>query len=326
MNSSNVFQLPTTLRTDTSAPVGAMSAKVLPLDKFRRNARASAPTLNVAFPSPSVASSAIEAPLTVGEIWDALNEGRIEMHYQPQYDMRTGKTVAAEGLVRLIDVEGQLIYPDRFIDMAEQSYLIVPLGRAVIEQVCADLAACRAARLPVERIAINLSAHQLNLDANLVEFIDQTIVQHGLTYDDLEFELTERQTLTPNCAGMALLNALAERGARIVIDDFGTGYSSVLYLTELPISAFKLDCALVSRLPEDRVMQSVVKSLLTLAADLELEVIAEGVETHEQNEFLARAGCPYAQGFGYAKPMAIDAFRTFLTEKSPSPSSIRLRA
>lgn len=318
MNSTNVFQFPTTLSTPTlTSAIEATSAKILSLDEFRRKFRATAQALDV----PSTG-----ALLTMGEIWDALNDGRIEMHYQPQYDMRTGETVAAEALIRLIDVEGQLIYPDHFINMAEQSDLIVPLGRAVIEQVCADLAACRAEGLPVERIAINLSAHQLNLDAKLVEFVDQTVVHYGLTYEDLEFELTERQNLTPNCAGIASLNALSERGTRLVIDDFGTGYSSVLYLTDLPISAFKLDCALVSRLPEDRTMWSVVKSLLTLAAGLELEVTAEGIETHEQDEFLARAGCPYGQGFGYAKPMDINAFRTFLTERSPSPSSIGLRA
>jgi EAL domain-containing protein (putative c-di-GMP-specific phosphodiesterase class I) len=316
MYSSNVIQLPTALRTPlrTGAAIATTSAKILPLDKFRPNARATVQTPNALVSPSPVAASATDAPLTAGDLWDAITAHRVVMHYQPQYDMRTGETVAAEALVRLIDIEGQLIYPDRFIDMAEQSDIIVPLGRAVIEQVCADLAAFRADGFVLQRMAINLSARQLNLDASLVEFIDQMVARHGLKYDDLEFELTERQSLTPNCEGIALLSVLAERGARIVIDDFGIGYSSVLYLTELPISAFKLDRALVNRLPEDKAMQSVVKSLLMLAKDLELEVVAEGIETKEQNEYLARAGCLLAQGFGYAKPMAIGALRTFLTE------------
>lgn len=261
---------------------------------------------------------AVERPsysLTPGEVWDALNNGRLQVHYQPQYDMATGETIAAEALVRLVDNDAKLIYPDRFIEMAERSDLIVPLGRAVIERVCADLAACRAAGIALQRIAINLSARQLTADAGLLDFIDRMLVVNGLQYGDLEFELTERQGLSPDCVGLLILSALSERGARIVIDDFGIGYSSIVYLTALPISAFKLDRALVSRLTEDHSRQSVVKSLLMLAEDLKLDVIAEGIATHEQHEYLARAGCRYAQGFGYAKPMPIGDLQAFLTER-----------
>jgi EAL domain-containing protein (putative c-di-GMP-specific phosphodiesterase class I) len=226
----------------------------------------------------------------------------------------------------LVDAEGHLIHPGRFIDAVEHSDLIVPFGRAVIEQVCAGLAAVRAEHIPLKRIAINLSAHQLNLDSMLVEFINQMLKHHELGYEDLEFELTERQALGANDPGVDTLRVLAERGARLVVDDFGTGYSSVLCLTELPVSAFKLDCALVSRLPEDQRVWHVVQNLLTLASDLELEVIAEGVETQEQDEILTGAGCPFAQGFGYARPMAESTFRAFLKSNSPSPDSAALRA
>ena len=253
--------------------------------------------------------------LTPGEVWDALNDGRLQMHYQPQYDLVTGMTVSAEALIRLVDTDGQLIYPDRFIEMVEGSDLIVPLGRAVIEQVCADLAASRAAGITLQRVAINLSARQLKTDAGLLDFIDRTLVVNGLQHDDLEFELTERQGLSPDCLGLLVLSALAERGARIVIDDFGIGYSSIIYLTALPTAAFKLDRALVSRLTEDQTLQSVVKSLLTLAKDLKLDVVAEGIETDEQRDYLAQAGCPYGQGFGYAKPMPIGDLQAFLTER-----------
>lgn len=318
MNTSNIIEFPTARSERTGTRIGAASGKILRSKDSRRNGGG-------ATSSASVASSVRET-LLASEIWDALNDGRIELHYQPQYNMQTGMTVAAEALIRLVDQEGLLVYPDRFINVAEESDLIAPLGRAVIEQVCCDLAACRTDDITVVRIAMNLSAQQLNLDAKLVEFIDGRVASYGLTYGDLEFELTERQVLAPSCAGISVLNTLAERGARIVIDDFGTGFSSVLYLTKLPISAFKLDRAFVSRLPEDRAMRSVVKNLLTMAEELELEVIAEGVETLEQNAYLASAGCPFAQGFGFAKPMAIDAFRTFLTDHPPSPSSVGLRA
>ena len=312
MNKSNVIPFPAT----------KVAGQVIPFDAAKRPA-----TKLIDFTDYKTRSrqSLQDDLLTPHDVWEALNEGRMVMHYQPQYDMRTGKTVAAEALVRLIDRDDQLIYPDRFIDTTEQSDIIVPLGRAVIEQVCVDLRACRAEGIEIQRIAINLSAHQLNIDTTLLNFVDNVIARHGLKYDDLEFEITERQNLTSNCAGIDLLKKLNQRGARIVIDDFGIGYSSVVYLTELPISAFKLDRALVSRLPEDKAMQSVVKSLLRLAEDLDVDVVAEGIETKEQNEYLAHAGCPFAQGFGYAKPMAIANFQAFLTENRAASEQSHLR-
>ena len=320
---NNAIQLETALcsRPWGTGTVGTRSAEVLPLNQCRRKPRVITQVTHTRG-ALAIATPTTDAPLTVSDICDALNEGRIEMHYQPQYDMLNRQTVAAEALVRLIDVDGQLVYPDRFIEMVEQSDLIVPLGRAVIEQVCADLATCRAEGFALQRIAINLSANQLNIDTTLLGFIDQMVALYGLSYHDLEFELTERQSLTPNCEGIALLNALAERGSRIVIDDFGIGYSSMVYLTKLPISAFKLDPALVSRLPEDKTMQCVVNSLLALAANLDLDVVAEGIETTEQNQYLTRAGCPFAQGFGYAKPMVVSDLCSFLTEATSRYSLI----
>ena len=247
--------------------------------------------------------------LSPGEVWDALNDDRLVVHYQPQYDMQSGKTVAAEALARLIDVDGNLVYPDRFIDPVEQRDLIVPLGRAIIERACADLAVCRRRGLPLERMAINLSAYQLEADTSLLTFIDRVVTRHGLQHDDLEFELTERQSLNPDCEGQDVLHALVDRGARIVIDDFGVGYSSVIYLAQLPVSAFKLDRSLIAGILEDEPARKLVDSLLALARNMGLEVVAEGVETAAQNDYLVGAGCPFAQGYGYAKPMPVDELR-----------------
>lgn len=253
--------------------------------------------------------------LSPGEVWEALNNDRLVVHYQPQYDMQTGKTVAAEALVRLIDTDGQLVYPDRFIGQVEQRDLIVPLGRAVITQVCVDLTACRKHELPVRRIAVNLSAHQLIADSGLLRFIDQSITRHGLRYEDLEFELTERHGLERNYEGHTVLDALAERGARIVIDDFGVGYSSVIYLADLSVAAFKLDRSLIARVLEDTPARTLVDSLLALADNLGLDVVAEGVETREQGDYLESAGCPLAQGYGFARPMMLDDLMELLAEE-----------
>lgn len=245
-------------------------------------------------------------PVSPGEVWDALNDNRIEVHYQPQYDLRIGKIVAAEALLRLIDTDGQLVYPDRFIGTVEQRDLIVPLGRAVIERVCYDLAACRSAGLPIQRIAVNLSAYQLVSDSGILDFVDRTLPRFGLKYADLEFELTERQSLQSQQEGPDVLKALARRGAGIVIDDFGVGYSSVAYLAELPVSAFKLDRGLVARMLVDEPARALVGGLLGLARMMGLRVVAEGVESKAQGDYLAAAGCPLAQGHGFARPMPIE--------------------
>lgn len=254
--------------------------------------------------------------MSPGEVWEAVSDDRLVVHYQPQYDMRSGKTVAAEALVRLVDTDGQLVYPDRFIAAVEDRDLIVPLGRAVIEQVCTDLATCRAQGLRLQRVAINLSAHQLVADTGLLGFIDLTLAHYGLHHTDLEFELTERHSLQPGCDGCAVLNALAQRGARIVIDDFGVGYSSVLYLAELPVAAFKLDRSIVARVLEDAPARTLVDSLLALADNMGLDVVAEGVETVAQGDHLKAAGCPLAQGFVYARPLPVDELRKLVTDES----------
>lgn len=252
--------------------------------------------------------------MSPAEILEAVSEGRIVVHYQPQYDMGSGIAIAAEALVRLVDSEGCLVYPGDFIGYVEERDLVGPLGRAVIQRVCADLAGCRAEALNIRRVAVNLSAHQLAVDTGLLSFVDATLEHYGLRHTDLEFELTERHSLTPSCAGHNVLNALAQRGSRIVIDDFGVGYSSVIYLAELPVAAFKLDRTLVERAVNDSTARTLVEGLLALADNMGLDVIAEGVETKAQSEYLETAGCPLAQGFGYARPMPIDDFKQMVAE------------
>ncbi len=313
MNTQNVIHFPIATGRPRHETARREPARILDLET-RRSARARAA---------AVASRAL--PLTIAEVWDALDDGRVTLHYQPQYDLLTGSLLAAEALVRLVDPEGGLIYPDRFIELVERSDLIVPLGRAVIERACADLVAVRAAGGVLPRVALNLSARQLNCDDELMRFLDQEIYAHGLAYDDLEFELTERQRLSTDGDGSHVLEALAKRGARITIDDFGIGYSSVACLTDLPISAFKLDKALIDRLPEDGAIQSVVTCLLDLAARLDLDVVAEGVETDAQRDWLRRVGCPSAQGFGLARPMAIDALQELLVGTAGTGTATRPR-
>lgn len=279
-----------------------------------------------AFESKALRADGQSDHLSPGEVWDALNSDRLVVHYQPQYDMQSGKPVAAEALVRLIDTDGELVFPDRFIDPVESRDLIVPLGREVIEHVCVDLARFRARGLAIKRIAINLSAYQLTADTGLLSFVDQTVTRHGLQHEDLEFELTERHSLQTQSEGHEVLCALADRGARIVIDDFGVGYSSVVYLAELPVSAFKLDRALVAGLHEDGPARTLIDGLLALARNMGHDVVAEGVETKAQGDYLEAAGCPLAQGYGYARPMSVDYLMALVAEENIQTEFSSIRA
>ena len=247
---------------------------------------------------------------TLGDLWHAIADDRIVNHYQPQYDFVTGRTVAVEALARVIGEDGDLVYPDRFIVQAEESGMIVPLGRAVIRQACQDLARWRRQGHTLDRVAINLSAYQLKVDTLLIDYIEKMIDAHGLDFSDLEFELTERQALDGN--GLDTLQTLAAAGARLALDDFGIGYSSVAYLAELDIRTVKLDRSMVSRLPEDRATAGIVRHLLAMARELDMEIVAEGIETQEQNDYLAHAGCHLGQGYLVAKPMSAAAITAIM--------------
>jgi EAL domain-containing protein (putative c-di-GMP-specific phosphodiesterase class I) len=249
---------------------------------------------------------AAEAPLTAAMIWQALQDGRIMNHYQPQVDLITGETVGAEALLRLVDEYGEWVYPDRFIDVAEAHQLIVPLGRAVIESACADLSWCRKQGLPLPRVAINIAAKQLVWDESLALYIRQALNRYDLAHADLELEITERHGLVDESAALVQLTDLADEGTRIVLDDFGIGYSSLHCLQHFPLSAIKLDRSLVSQLPQCDIASTIVQHLLAMAEGLGLDVVAEGIETEDQASCLKQAGCLLGQGYMYAKPDVVE--------------------
>jgi EAL domain-containing protein (putative c-di-GMP-specific phosphodiesterase class I) len=285
------------------------AANVVPF-RVRRGARkAPVPVAH----SGNAVRQARDDTFTLGQLWSAIADDRIVNHYQPQYHFTTGETVAVEALVRVVEEDGNLLYPDRFIAQAEDSGMIVPLGRTVIRQACRDLAGWRRQGLTLDRVAINLSAHQLKVDTLLVSYVEKMLDVHGLDYSDLEFELTERQALERDGPAMQTLHTLAAEGARLALDDFGVGYSSVAYLSELDISTVKLDRGMVGRLPDNASTAGVTRHLLAMAEDLDIDVVAEGIETQAQNDYLAEAGCDLGQGFLVARPMAEAALIDFLS-------------
>jgi EAL domain-containing protein (putative c-di-GMP-specific phosphodiesterase class I) len=253
---------------------------------------------------PSFGQQQPPTALSDGELWNAINEKRVRVHYQPQFDFSAGRTVAVEALARINGETGELVLPERFIEQAECNALIVPLGRAVISEVCRDLAGWRAEGTDIEHVAINLSAHQLNVDETLASFVARALAEHGLSATDLEFELTERQFLESAGTGMNTLRELTDMGASIALDDFGIGYSSVSYLAEMPVHAVKLDRSMVARIPEHRTTERVIRHLVAMALDIGVRVIGEGIETWDQHDYLASCGCHLGQGFLFAEPMA----------------------
>ncbi len=290
----------TTIRKPVNTPrskgVAAGTADVLPF--IRRPARNPVPLID----GGNALLKAVDAPFGLDRLWQAITDDRVVLHYQPQVDVDTGRVIALEALVRIAAEDGALVYPDRYIADAEDSGLIVPLGREVIRQACRDLASWRAAGLSVQRVAINLSAHQLNLDRMLTTAVDEITSANGLTHADLEFELTERQALDRGGPGMKSLRTLAEAGARLALDDFGVGYSSISYLTELPFSVVKIDRSMVAQIPANETTGCVIRHLIAMASELGIEVVGEGVETAAQRDFLLAADCRLMQGYLLSRP------------------------
>lgn len=263
--------------------------------------------LVIPFGPPATGSSTRQqpqSPLNLAQLWNAINENRVTVHYQPQFDFSTGRTRAVEALARIIDESGSLIFPDRFIKQAERSAMIMPLGRMVIDRVCRDLARWRADGMAMDRAAINLSAHQLNIDQSLVDFVEHSLAQYSLAATDLEFELTERQHLDSSGMGMNTLHELARKGARVALGDFGVGYSSVTCVPDLPVSTVKFARSMVTRIPEHRATERVIRHLAALALEAGLTVVAEGIETWDQHDYLSTSGAHLGQGFLFAEPMA----------------------
>lgn len=246
------------------------------------------------------------------ELVQALEQDRLVLHYQPQYAIDTQQVVGVEALVRLVSSSGELLGPGHFIELAEQTGLILPLGRWVIEQACRQLGYWRKAGLGHLRMAINVSPHQLR-DDNLIEIIDQAVAGNGIRHSDLELEITENQVVEHLPQVEQTLRKLTDRGVRIAIDDFGTGYSSLAYLMELSINTVKVDRAFIERLPGDDRTARIVNAIIVMARELGMSLTAEGIETDAQHQFLLAAGCQVGQGFGFARPRPAEDIERFLS-------------
>ena len=234
----------------------------------------------------------------------AVERGEFVLHYQPIVDGTDQRFLAFEALVRWQHPERGLLMPIDFIRIAEQSSLIVPLGEWVLRQACMDAAAWQEHMAGV-RVAVNISQKQLQR-AEFAATIDRILRGTGLRPELLELEITESVAAEDPDATSALLKGLRASGVRVSIDDIGTGYSSLAYLKQFPVSAVKVDKAFVSNVTSDRSDAAIVAAVIGVAHSLEMEVIAEGVETEDQAAFLRQHRCNAMQGYLFGEPMPIE--------------------
>jgi diguanylate cyclase (GGDEF)-like protein len=247
-----------------------------------------------------------EAALTRAQIQAdlkaAIEERQLFMVYQPQFDAHDSIR-GVESLVRWKHPTLGLIPPERFIPIAEQSGLIVPLGKMIVDMVCADLVALRAERLALPYVSMDVSLRQL-ADSALVDDVQEALQRHGLTSTDIEFEVTESTAMVGHVGKEnATLKMLAARSFRIAIDDFGTGYSSMGRLLDLKVDKLKIDGVFVAAIGKPSFNPALLELMISLANRLGVKSVAEGVETAEQVRWLRQAGCQMMQGDFYAKPM-----------------------
>ncbi|ABK98531.1 two-component system response regulator [Pelobacter propionicus] len=235
------------------------------------------------------------------------------LHYQPQIDCVTNRIIGLEALARWNNPELGLVSPGSFIPLAEETGLIIALDRWVLATVCKQLEAWQAAGIPLVRVAVNLSARHF-LKANLNKTIQQIRSRGAAARDHLDLEITEGMLMENAEEVVSVLGMLQETGVNISIDDFGTGYSSLSYLTRLPFHTLKIDRSFISQSGDNVESASVVTAIIALAHSLGKEVVAEGVETSTQLQFLKENGCRVIQGYLFSRPLPEDKIRELLRE------------
>ncbi|MBL8510484.1 MAG: EAL domain-containing protein [Betaproteobacteria bacterium] len=260
-----------------------------------------------------------ERVLIESRLRGALARSEFVIHYQPQIDLRSGKITSLEALVRWQNESLGLVPPSRFINLAEETGIIVALGEWVLRTACMQLKTWQRAGFENLTISVNLSTRQFR-QKNLVELVTQVLQETGLSPQSLELELTESMMMQNIDEAIMVLHELKAMGVKISVDDFGTGYSSLSYLKRLPIDALKIDRAFVMDIDKDANDALIVKAMIALAAGLQLRVIAEGVETNSQLSFLLDQQADVVQGFLISEPLtAIEVERLIAHNQSSHP-------
>ena len=261
--------------------------------------------------SSSIANNSFERLVLENSLRRAMERNEFQLYYQPQLDLRTGKTIGAEALIRWKHPDLGFIPPLEFIPIAEETGLIHPIGEWVLKTACEQKKIWDQQGYKPFRISVNLSARQFHY-ANLVDMVGDTIRKSGIDARDLDLELTESTIMDRLEETTQTLRRLKNMGTHISIDDFGTGYSSLMYLKTFPIDTIKIDKSFVDDVTTDPDDQAITQAIISMAHSLKLDVVAEGVETREQLDLLRSQNCDVIQGYLFSKPVPVDELSLLL--------------
>ncbi|MGK8933803.1 putative bifunctional diguanylate cyclase/phosphodiesterase [Pluralibacter gergoviae] len=260
------------------------------------------------FFQPSMNTFARHQLQLTNDLWSAIDRQELSLHYQPKFRTTSKELIGFEALLRWRHPHQGLLTPDLFLPLAEKTGAIIPVGNWVINEACRQLAAWRSAGKLEWSIAVNLSPLQFE-HQQLVAIVTAALVRHHIPPERLILEITETTAMRNPEQSIAMLNSLTQIGIKASIDDFGTGYSSLLYLKRLPASELKIDRAFVKELTGEGEDATIVSAIVALARTLKLNVVAEGVETQQQLEFLTALGCDTLQGYFLGKPMSASSIQ-----------------
>src|SRR4029450_3398750 len=257
--------------------------------------------------APEMNAAAVERLMLKSKLRRALGRNEFFVRYQPKVDLASGQIVGAEALLRWRLPGHGDIAPAQFTPLAEESRLILDIGAWVLNQVCSDYAVWQKRVADPGRVAINLSLKELS-QASFIPNCRSVFEQHGVSPARVELEITETTLMMDAARTLPLLDELRAMGVHLSIDDFGTGYSSLSALQQFPIGTLKIDQSFVRDAAGDPDDATIVRTIIEMGRSLGLQVVAEGIETDEQRQFLVRSGCPYGQGRLFGEPVAADEF------------------
>jgi diguanylate cyclase (GGDEF)-like protein len=268
---------------------------------------------NFQFYSPNIKIESLERLTLETSLRRALERGEFFLHYQAKLEFKTNRITGVEALLRWQHPDLGMVGPTRFIPIAEETGLIVPIGRWVLQTACAQNVAWQREGLPPVCMAVNLSARQF-VDENFLKDITAALEGSGMNPELLELELTESMVMQNPERAAKLLAAIKRLGVRIAIDDFGVGYSSLAQIKRFPIDTLKVDRSFIRDLAENAEDRAITEAIIAMGKTLSLTVVAEGVETQEQQAFLSEHACDEMQGYYFSKPIAHDEFGNLLRE------------
>jgi predicted signal transduction protein with EAL and GGDEF domain len=268
--------------------------------------------------TPALRSQSLERLTLESNLRQALERDEFTLHYQPKVDFTSGHITGVEALLRWNSPALGAVPPGQFIALAEETGLIVPIGQWVLRTACAQAAAWAQAGLPPVPMAVNVSARQF-ADDRLYDDIAAAVADAGLGPGMLEIELTEGMVMQDVERAVRLLSAIQKLGVRVAIDDFGTGYSSLAQLRRFPVDTLKVDRSFVRNIEQDPEGQAITEAIIAMGRTLSLTVIAEGVETQEEAEFLRAHACDEMQGFYFSRPVTGEAFAQLLAAHPQQP-------